>query len=74
MAKHLRKAWEGASGSPLQDAQMVDNKLCVEMTIDERSARVQIVPAQHVDPKVVMNLHPHKLHSGPSVQGMLARR
>lgn len=73
MAKHLRKAWEGASGSRLQDAQMVDNKLCVEMTIHERSARVQIVPSQHVDRKVVTNLQPHKLHSGPGVQGMFAR-
>src|SRR5713226_8398522 len=39
----------------LHDAQMVDDESRVGMAIDERSARVQVAPAQDVDRKVVAN-------------------
>src|SRR6266516_3979609 len=39
----------------LHDAQMVDDESRVGMAIDQRSARVQVAPAQDVDRKVVAN-------------------
>ena len=57
--QHLREVgpglgWRGRQAR-LQDAQMVEDKLYIGMAIDERSAHVQIVPAQDVDKKVVAN-------------------
>src|SRR5207344_324655 len=46
-----RRGWDAR----LQDTQMIDDESRVGVTVDEGGARLQVVPAQDVDRKVVAN-------------------